>query len=1067
MNLRKRNDAVSEVISIVITLAIVTSSISAILLWGPPAIEQVKLNAQRDATANKIDSLCCDTIPQLLSAGSDFTKIEDLVVEEGSISVDPVGDRLVASYAYDAGYDFTVSGLNDNDITIQMPVDKEVDSADFYWIDDDSTTCFLAGTKVLLSDGTYKNIENVDKGEKVKCYDLENDCVTQSIVSCVHHHKYWEMSDYYLLINNVLSVTTNHLFYSPKDVWIQASNLKVGDYLFDSNLKSYQIFSIERIYNKVNTFDLSIDTFHNYFVNIENGIDVLVHNTTDIYSFDENHATNLWATTPGYIVDSSYSSVGSTTSNGDINQMISTSYTGNHDAYDIISKVELRVYGYYTSSGDAYVIPVFGGSTDGTKHEINLPINTGAWSLYFDITGDKNGPGIGNWDWEDITNLYGKLESFGISGIGPRVYVGMVRIMVTYQRLVPILSFSPTIHDFGEMYEGESDHCSFNIWNSGAGSLSWSVSESVDWITDVSPASGDSTGESDEVTVTVDTTKLEVGSYSGFVSISSNVGNGNFEVILEVIKVPDVPVLSFSPTSYDFGSMYEGESDSCSFEIWNSGSDSLSWSVSWSAGWIGKVDPSSGSSTGEHDTINVFVETAGLSTGIYSDVVRISSDFGSGEFRVDLEIIPVPDVPVLSFSPTSYDFGSMYEGESDSCSFEIWNSGSGTLRYTLSESESWVLLSSYGGISNGDHDAITVNVDTAGLSLGAKSCIISISSDGGGDTFTVSLTVVSEPIDLDYTADPPYYTGDDPRFYTDVLEPYSFSVGIPDISGWTVEIHGWNWGDGNYILSSGSSGSHSWEYAGIYQIIVDFTASKVDEDPVSIFSDPLTIRVIHNVIVPEDIIGDIYTDDDPDIDIPYYTFEADSELEGIVRIDLFDEGYESGNTPFGHVWIFDLGEFRHTIQGTTGEYSSILQNYGIIKVSQNSGYLDGCPRINKIILDGKCSLEFGVMLIRGDISSVSVFGQISSELTLKIKQNYVREHYMNNVYGFKIQIIGDEINKDAWDTYLTELLKDSDGVGTVFTKNGDVLEFNPGPDDSAKLIFSSFIVDITIGEANQ
>ena len=97
--------------------------------------------------------------------------------------------------------------------------------------------------------------------------------------------------------------------------------------------------------------------------------------------------------------------------------------------------------------------------------------------------------------------------------------------------------------------------------------------------------------------------------------------------------------------------------------------------------WV-TVAPSSGSSTGEHDTITVNVDTTGLSVGSYSCPVSISSDGGCGTFTVSVTVA----VPVLSYNPSSYDFGSVGEGYTGSTSFEIWNSGTGTLTYSVSES---------------------------------------------------------------------------------------------------------------------------------------------------------------------------------------------------------------------------------------------------------------------------------------------------------------------------------------------------------------------------------------------
>jgi uncharacterized protein YprB with RNaseH-like and TPR domain len=99
--------------------------------------------------------------------------------------------------------------------------------------------------------------------------------------------------------------------------------------------------------------------------------------------------------------------------------------------------------------------------------------------------------------------------------------------------------------------------------------------------------------------------------------------------------------------------------------------------------------------------------------------------------------------PELSYSPASHDFGDMCEGVRNSTTFEIWNSGTGTLTYTLSESCSWVEVNPASGSSIEEHDTITVDIDTAGLSEGLHTCDISISSNDGSGTFTVTVTVIS------------------------------------------------------------------------------------------------------------------------------------------------------------------------------------------------------------------------------------------------------------------------------------------------------------------------------------
>ena len=91
--------------------------------------------------------------------------------------------------------------------------------------------------------------------------------------------------------------------------------------------------------------------------------------------------------------------------------------------------------------------------------------------------------------------------------------------------------------------------------------------------------------------------------------------------------------------------------------------------------------------------------------------------------------------PILSFEPSSYDFGEMLPDETDSTTFEIWNNGIETLDYFFSETCSWVDISPMSGSSIGEHDTITIDITTDGLGLGPHTCDISISSNGGNGIF--------------------------------------------------------------------------------------------------------------------------------------------------------------------------------------------------------------------------------------------------------------------------------------------------------------------------------------------
>jgi len=90
----------------------------------------------------------------------------------------------------------------------------------------------------------------------------------------------------------------------------------------------------------------------------------------------------------------------------------------------------------------------------------------------------------------------------------------------------------------------------------------------------------------------------------------------NYEQITidqETLQFP-APILLYFPSNYDFGYVLEGELLETFFDIWNGGTGTLTWNLSIVDPWI-NLNPTSGSSTGEHDTIRVRIDTTGLSIG--------------------------------------------------------------------------------------------------------------------------------------------------------------------------------------------------------------------------------------------------------------------------------------------------------------------------------------------------------------------------------------------------------------------------------------------------------------------
>jgi hypothetical protein len=282
------------------------------------------------------------------------------------------------------------------------------------------------------------------------------------------------------------------------------------------------------------------------------------------------------------------------------------------------------------------------------------------------------------------------------------------------------------------------------------------------WLS-VSPTDlGDITsGSSKTFTMTASPPSETSGDFPYSVTVSNTCGTPSSRDVTGTITVP-CPELSYSPTSHDFGDMCEGVTDSTTFEVWNSGTGTLTYTLSESCGWV-DVNPASGSSAGEHDTITVDIDTTGLSEGLHTCDISIGSNGGSGTFTVTVNVVQCPE---LSYSPTSHDFG-----------FEIWNSGTGTLTYSLSWHFGWVDVTPTSGSSTGEHDTITAEINTTGLAVGAgASCNIAISSNGGSDTFSVTVNIIPSTGAISVTSTPSGATIDlDGYVGPIVTTPYTFT----------------------------------------------------------------------------------------------------------------------------------------------------------------------------------------------------------------------------------------------------------------------------------------------------
>ncbi|GAF80424.1 unnamed protein product, partial [marine sediment metagenome] len=163
------------------------------------------------------------------------------------------------------------------------------------------------------------------------------------------------------------------------------------------------------------------------------------------------------------------------------------------------------------------------------------------------------------------------------------------------------------------------------IHNAGGAVLNWQISEACGWLA-VNPTSGVSTGEPNQVVLSVDISGLNWGTYNCELTIADPYAMNTpqtVEVTLQVIG----PIIELSPLELSFTAFEGGENpDNQILSIRNIGGSVLNWQADETCDWL-QLNPTSGSSAGETDQTTISIDITGLEWGIYDCTLTISDPY--------------------------------------------------------------------------------------------------------------------------------------------------------------------------------------------------------------------------------------------------------------------------------------------------------------------------------------------------------------------------------------------------------------------------------------------------------
>lgn len=129
--------------------------------------------------------------------------------------------------------------------------------------------CFVAGTQITMADGSTKNIEDIQFGEKIFTFQ---DPLSEKKVSSVVTRTFEHVVKRYLNINNRLEVTPEHVLFV-NGSWKMASEIRLGDQLLDMNRNIVIVNLIQEVETPVSVYNLEVLGTHTFFAN-----GIYVHN---------------------------------------------------------------------------------------------------------------------------------------------------------------------------------------------------------------------------------------------------------------------------------------------------------------------------------------------------------------------------------------------------------------------------------------------------------------------------------------------------------------------------------------------------------------------------------------------------------------------------------------------------------------------------------------------------------------------------------------------------------------------------------------------------------------------
>lgn len=267
----------------------------------------------------------------------------------------------------------------------------------------------------------------------------------------------------------------------------------------------------------------------------------------------------------------------------------------------------------------------------------------------------------------------------------------------------PACSVTPSGLSFGTVQIGQTKDLSFTLRNSGDGTLEGTVSEACAGFEILSGGGPFALAANQTVSVNVRFAPDAATSYS----CSIETGTAACGSITATGTGEPPPSCSVTPTTIELGTVTIGSFVEADFIIQNTGGGTISGSVSESCTGYSVVSGGGAYILGAGVTREVTVRFAPTTTGGQLCTVETGSTLCA-----DVSLSGIGEQgPICAIDITTLDFGTVLLGSSADRTFQISNTGGGTLSGTITEScETYSLVSGGGAFSlaNGASRSVTV-----------------------------------------------------------------------------------------------------------------------------------------------------------------------------------------------------------------------------------------------------------------------------------------------------------------------------------------------------------------------